>query len=140
MINKIKEGIANAIYKEFGEGYEIYTEEVEQGFLKPCFFIQTIRTGYQLLINNRYKMDNAFCVHFFPADEEEEIAEMDKASVKLVSALEFIKIDEKLKQGINKYTEYGDKALHFFVEFNLLLIRKMEDGALMEEYSLDIRT
>lgn len=39
MVNGIIGGIAAAISNEFGDDYTIYTEEIEQGFNEPCFFI-----------------------------------------------------------------------------------------------------
>ena len=39
MINEILYGISQAIDKEFGEIYQIYTEVVEQGLEAPCFLL-----------------------------------------------------------------------------------------------------
>ena len=40
MINDIISGIATALDAEFGDGYTIYAEYVEQGFNAPCFYIK----------------------------------------------------------------------------------------------------
>lgn len=37
MINKVIDGISKAINEEFGDEYNIYTEEIEQGLKEPCF-------------------------------------------------------------------------------------------------------
>ena len=39
MEEKIRDGIAQALLEKFGEGYHIYSESMEQGSEKPCFFI-----------------------------------------------------------------------------------------------------
>ena len=39
MINNIISAISNAIYLEFGDEYEIYTQDVKQGLQEPCFSI-----------------------------------------------------------------------------------------------------
>ena len=39
MINEIIASISEAILTEFGAGYKISTEPVEQGSQEPCFFI-----------------------------------------------------------------------------------------------------
>lgn len=38
MMNDIIVGISTALYKEFGDEYEIYQEEIRQGLKEPCFF------------------------------------------------------------------------------------------------------
>ena len=35
MLNKIVDGIVQAISSVYGDGYEIYTERVEQGLTEP---------------------------------------------------------------------------------------------------------
>ena len=39
MINKIITGINAELEKEFGVGYQIYNESIEQGLEMPCFLI-----------------------------------------------------------------------------------------------------
>ena len=39
MINKIIDGISIALNAEFGNDYEIYTDNIEQGLKEPCFSI-----------------------------------------------------------------------------------------------------
>ena len=39
MINKILDAISNALNEEFGDEYEIYSEDIKQDLKEPCFFI-----------------------------------------------------------------------------------------------------
>ena len=39
MVNRIIDGISIRINEVFGDDYEIYSEDIEQGFKEPCFFI-----------------------------------------------------------------------------------------------------
>ena len=39
MISNVIAGIAIALNQEFGDDYEIYTEEIKQDLKEPCFFI-----------------------------------------------------------------------------------------------------
>lgn len=39
MLNNVIAGIAIALNQEFGDDYEIYTEEIKQDLKEPCFFI-----------------------------------------------------------------------------------------------------
>ncbi len=53
MERSIANGIAESLYKEFGDKYNIYTESIEQGLKRPCFFILHKGTKYNFLPMNR---------------------------------------------------------------------------------------
>lgn len=53
MEESIKNGIAAALTSEFGDKYSIYTESVEQGLKRPCFFILHKGTKYDYIPMNR---------------------------------------------------------------------------------------
>ena len=40
MLNEIIKGISMALNAAFGDGYEIYQNDVEQGLKEPCFLIR----------------------------------------------------------------------------------------------------
>ena len=42
MINAIIEAVSVSLNSEFGDGYEIHMEEIEQGLEEPCFFISCV--------------------------------------------------------------------------------------------------
>ena len=49
MEENIANGIAASLYNEFGDEYNIYTESIEQGLKRPCFFILHKGTKYDFL-------------------------------------------------------------------------------------------
>lgn len=44
MLNEIIKGISMALNTAFGDGYEIYQNDVEQDLKEGCFFIQGFET------------------------------------------------------------------------------------------------
>ena len=70
MINKIIKGISQALYSEFGEEYNIYTEDIMQGLNEPCFFIQCINPKITLFRGNRYYRENQFAIQNFPKSKD----------------------------------------------------------------------
>ena len=42
MLNEIIKGISMALNAAFGDGYEIFQNDVEQGLKEPCFFIASV--------------------------------------------------------------------------------------------------
>ena len=53
MINKIIDGISEAIFTEFGDGYDIYTESIEQGLIEPCFSILCLNPTNDLFLGKK---------------------------------------------------------------------------------------
>ncbi len=79
MEEKIRNGIAKALLNEFGDEYSIYTQSIEQGLKRPCFFILHKSTRYDFLPMNR-------CIAYYEFDVE-------------------LIVNEKLNQGINEFAQ-----------------------------------
>lgn len=140
MINKIIDGISKAINKEFGNGYEIYTEEIEQGLQEPCFSIICIKPTNNLFRPNKYFRQNQFCIHYFPSSNEKR-NECQSILERMYLALEYIEIEEnfdgnKIKSktmGTNMNGEYDNGVLHFFVNYDMY-VDKFEEKTPMNSY------
>ena len=63
MTQKIALGISEKIKTAYPEEkYKIYAEEVEQGYLKPCFFVLPSNINHKRMINNRFKSKYSFSI------------------------------------------------------------------------------
>jgi len=47
MILDVMESIGKALFLEFGDAYDIYTEHVTQGMTVPCFMVEHLGTSYR---------------------------------------------------------------------------------------------
>ena len=117
-INKIIDGISEALNKEFGDTYEIYTEKIEQGLKEPCFSIVLLQPSINQFLGQRYYRKNLFCVYYFPASKEAK-SECFDVEERLMNALEYISIDSELIRGTDMRGEMTDEVLSFMVSFNL---------------------
>ena len=134
MINKIVDGISKAINEEFGDNYEIYTEEIEQGLKEPCFSIATVEPTNDLFRQNKYFRKNPFCIHYFPSSKEKK-NECYAVLERMYISLEYIEIEEKFDgvimkskvMGTNMNGIYDDGVLHFFVNYDMF-VNKIEDA------------
>lgn len=136
MIDQVISGIADALYEEFGEGYEIYTENVKQGLKEPCFFITCASpTGGQYL-GRRYLREHLFVVQYFPESGIEPKAECMAIQDRLYEALEFITVAGQLKNGTGMEGEVVDEVLHFQVNYKFFMDR-VESGDFMETLKQD---
>lgn len=137
MVSDIIDAISVALNKEFGDGYRIYSEEVPQGTVEPCFLIKAVEPSQTQIRGPRYRRDTLFDIHFFP-EHDNSYSEMHAVSERLFFLLEFIPLlDGNLIHGTHMRYETVDGVLHFFVQYNMI-IRRVEDQDKMEE--IDVQT
>lgn len=125
MINKIIDGIIASLNKEFGDDYEIYTEDIEQGLEEPCFSIVCINPNKNKFLGDKYFSKNQFCIHYFPKSEEKN-NEINEVTDRLFDCLELITVDGDLCRGTNFKVETSDGVLCFFINYNLFVYKDKE--------------
>lgn len=136
MINKLTNGIAAAIYAEFGDACEIYIENVEQGLTEPCFLITLANASMEQQLNETYQFEHLFLVQYFPGTQEARNECMD-VQLRLYSALEYIEAGDRLRRGEEMEGEIVDDVLQFQVQYRLLL-RKQQANEYMESLKTQI--
>ena len=132
MINKIVEAIGLALNAEFGSDINIYTEKVEQGLQKPCFFIACVNQARQLWRGRMYRRENQFCLQYFPADIGRVREECNAVAERLFSCLEFLPVGAKKLRGCKMHYEIIDNTLHFFVNYDFLAEQAQDTPAMTE--------
>lgn len=137
MINKIVDGISNALNQEFGDEYEIYQNNVMQGLDEPCFFIAALEPSKDQLLQNRFLQRNPFDVHYFPKRWDDN-REMQEAAERMLDCLEWI-IPEEPIHGTEIRWQIEDGVLHFFVSYNVVRNRMIQKD-LMQEITQNITT
>lgn len=132
MIHKLTEGIAAAIYAEFGEAYTIYTEPIEQDLTEPCFLITCIKPKRELFLDRRYLREQMFLIQYFPKSRAEPVRECMEVQERLYDALEYISDGDQLRYGTGMEGEVLDGLLHFEVQYNFFTAKAEEEEPLME--------
>lgn len=132
MINKIINGICLALTSKFGDS-EVYTEAVKQGLEDGSFIIECLNPTNVRYLGQRYYRTNQFCIHYFPKTDEPK-SECNEILEQLYEALEIIEVDDGLVRGTDMSSQMDDNVLHFFVNYNLFMIRKNTDEVSMEEF------
>lgn len=125
MINKIIDGITASLNQEFGDDYEIYTEDIEQGLEEPCFSIVCINPNKNKFLGDRYFSKNKFCIYYFPKSREKN-NEINDITDRLFDCLEYITVDGGLVRGIDFKVETSDGVLCFFVNYNFFVYKDKE--------------
>ena len=119
MVNDVKDAISIKLNQIYGDNYEIYSKDVEQGLNPPCFFIKILNSSRRQLIGNRYYLEISVNVHYFPSVRGNN-DELDEVGMGLFDNLEYITmLNGDQIRGINMNYEKVDGVLHFFVTYGL---------------------
>ena len=139
MLNEIITGISQQLNTAFGDGYEIYKNDVEQGLNEPCFFISVIKPELSPLLGSRGIWRNPFDIHYFPKRAGSN-AELFDVAEKLIYALEFIPMPDGLPlRGTGMSYDIIDGVLHFYVNFNMIVNQPREENP-METLTTNVGT
>lgn len=138
MLNEIIQGVSMKLNAVFGDGYEIYQNDVEQGLKEPCFFIDVLKPERSPLLKDRYRSRNPLDIHYFPTSGGNN-GEMITVAEGLMECLEFITLPNgDLLHGTSMSYEVVDNVLHFFISYNLTLHRP-SDPIPMEILAVETR-
>lgn len=139
MLNEIIKGVSMKLNATFGNGYRIYQNDVKQGLKEPCFFIAVLKPDLSPLLWRRYLKRHPLDVHFFPAEEGNN-SELYKMADQLLEALEFITLPNgDLLHGTSMNYEVVDGVLHFFVNYNMTILKPGEENP-METLDIEVGT
>ncbi|MCM1326960.1 MAG: hypothetical protein NC094_08925 [Bacteroidales bacterium] len=127
MINAIIAAISVALNAEFG--YENHMEEIKQGLVEPCFFIQCVNTTTELFLGRRYFKQNLFCIQYFPKGEEKQ-QECNEVAEKMDWCLEYITVDGQKMRATNMKHNVEDGVLNFFLNYDCFVYRMEADEAM----------
>jgi len=129
----IIDGVSVKLNELFGDGYKIYTNNVEQGLEMPCFFIKTLPSNKKKLIGNRYENELNLVIHTML---EEKLEELNNISDKLYE-LEYITLlNHDMLKGYNMKTEISDDVLLFFITYKYFTYKEIQKKNEMEDINI----
>ena len=147
MLNDIVNGISIKLNSIFGDNYEIYDENVEQGILedatdeqgteerKPCFFIKPLKVLSKPLLGKRKQMTYPFDIAYITDKGNEEMMDV---SEKALNGLEYITLlNGDILRAISPEAEIVDGVLHISVIYIVFLNEHTVDDS-METFETDI--
>ncbi|MGN0472207.1 MAG: DUF6838 family protein [Lachnospiraceae bacterium] len=137
MINDITNGISTKLNSVFGDGYTVYSSNVEQGLEEPCFFIKLLKPISTHFLGKRKKIEYPFDVHYFPEDDSDNDG-MYEVGERLSDELEYIDLlNGDIVRGKDISFEIIDRVLHFSVTYTVFMNDITKDES-MGGYGLDV--
>lgn len=140
MTNKILDAISQALNSEFGDSYELYSENIKQDFKEPCFFIMCLNPSEQNFLGNRYYRKYLFDIQYFPKNKKSPNSELYEMQERLFNCMEYINMGNDLIRGKNRRGEVEDKILHFFVNYDVFVVKKGTEEDYMGDLKTNIKT
>lgn len=135
MLNETMTGIARKLNATFGNGYEIYIDEVKQGLKEPCFLLICLTGRQQQEIGPTYNREQAFDLHYFPKAKN-YTAEVNGVVDALNMELEYITVDGALIRGSKMKHQVIDGVLHFLVNYDLRIRKVIDPDPVMEDLEI----
>ncbi len=130
------DGIVGAILEEFGASYPIRTENNEQGFKGPCFYVKCIRPVKNRFFWKRYHRTWQMAVYYFPRERTiseayEPNVERNEVAERLFDCLDMFPVGESKVMPTDKETTESDGVL--VMTFNVeMYVTKEDDAELMQ--------
>lgn len=140
MTNKILDAISQALNSEFGDSYELYSENIKQDFKEPCFFIMCLNPSEQNFLGNRYYRKYLFDIQYFPKNKKSLNSELYEMQERLFNCMEYINMGNNLIRGKKRRGEIEDKILHFFVNYDVFVVKKGTEEDYMGDLKANIKT
>ena len=94
MVSRFLNAITEALDAEFGDDYEIYTEDIRQGLTPPCFLVELISSDREKVSGSWYQYNTLFAIQYFPAGENER-SEIHSVISRLDDCLEALSVTWK---------------------------------------------
>lgn len=139
MINEILSGVSIKLNYVFGDDYEVYVNDVNQGLSEPCFFIAVLSPSHAPLLGKRMKITMPLDVHYFPMNSGDNY-EMSRVGDMLFRALDLIETPGFGSfRGREMRWQIYDGVLHFFVTY-IVVSNEIENKELMESLNVYSRT
>lgn len=136
-IQNIIDAIAEALFQEFGEGYDIHADKVEQGLNPNSFIIRCLNPTVNKHLGNIYLRTNQFSVQYIPSDTN-PITECVETMERLFICLEDITVLGRIVHGTELHGAVTDDVLTFMVNYDAFVLKGTEALPTMEV--LDIET
>lgn len=119
MILDILDGICIKLNDLFGDGYEIYTENVKQGLQEPCFFIKSLPVITNRLLGNRKERRYPFDIAFFTQGGNEEKMRVGE---QMLDGLEYLTLTNgDIVRYLSPGMDIVDDVLHVSVTYPVIL-------------------
>lgn len=121
MVNNVIAAVSNALYDEFGSEYRIYSDNVEQNLVRPCFFINVIRPALLPGSIGRDQMSVPLIIQYFPTSVGKR-TECYAVAEQLFHCLKYPEYKNVIFRGTDLKFDINDDKLNFYVHYKFFTV------------------
>lgn len=132
-IREITDGILAGLYDEFGDGYTLYDQTVEQDLREPAFFVQCLTSSRELKLSRVYDKSVSFAIQYFPKVQN-DVIECAAVSERLYDALEDITVNGRIIHAQDMESTFSDGIVTFTATYAVTILKEEITGT-MEDYT-----
>lgn len=129
MINKIIKAIANDIKNKY-ENINVYTEEVKQGFERPCFSVICVSSENNIFRGQRYRMTADIEIHYYNDRKREDY---NNVMLQLFDIINYVNVDNFPLRAVKMAMDTKDNYCLFNVTYDFFYYLE-EEKEIMGEY------
>lgn len=116
MFDELINAITQRLVEHFSDSIpNIYSENIEQDFIEPCFYISLINSTNKSKLGPRRSRRYKFDVMYFNGNLGHD--NLNSMGDSLSTVLEDIQVNENIVHGFDIEYEIRDGRLHLFVEY-----------------------
>lgn len=137
--------ISTKIYSSFSPAPKIYKDQVEQGLVKPCFFISCISQTQERIAPNWFKRTAMMEVRFHPTEGTNKYAQCRAIGEKLLEVLDSVDLPNTLINcptlpcwGRNLEYKIRDEVLVFYVTYDFKVKKVVVADTAMNSLELNL--
>jgi hypothetical protein len=118
MVNQLITAITTQLGRRFGLDYKYYSEDVEQGLIKPCFhtkpLIPIIRSKSAVL----YDRTIPVVVHYFHDNKDDNNEASIAMAEEVIECLEYLPFENTILRGEKISYEIVENVLQVFITYS----------------------
>ncbi len=127
MLSEVTTAIQNALSVAFGNEYSVYTKEMEQGYLKPCFFIGLADSSQKRVVGKRYLNNYSFEIKLIPSESGDNL-EIYKVAEKMNEVLKVITVGQDPLSGRDLHYKTLEGNLYFYASYNFYITEVFDES------------
>lgn len=132
--------ISVKLHSSFSPSPNIYKDQVEQGLVKPCFFVSCITQQQERIAKNWFKRTASMLIRFHPTETTDKYSQCRTVGEKLLDVLESINLPNSMINypslpcwGRDLEYKIQDEVLLFYVTYDFKVKRELVEEARMTE-------
>lgn len=132
MVNSILDAVTKQLGTTFGKKYRYYTEDVEQGLVKPCFVAKCLMPIVRSRSPILYDRTMPIVVHYFSDSKNQVNEDCYTVSEQVIECLEYLPFENTLLRAENISCQMMDDVLQVFLTYRFTTSKVVEVGDNME--------